>query len=75
MNSDLKIVEGRVGSAPARVELPPNPVVCIFEPDHAEESAVADRYLHDAKGAGRNLVMTESEFVSAPANTNLKALT
>jgi hypothetical protein len=41
MTSELKIVEGVVGS----------------------------------RGAGRGLVMTESEFVSAPAKTNLKALT
>jgi len=35
----------------------------------------SDLKIIDAKGAGRNLAMTESEFVSAPANTNLKALT
>jgi diguanylate cyclase (GGDEF)-like protein len=41
MNSHPKIVQGAHQPAPVRAELPPNPVVCIFEPDGGEESAAA----------------------------------
>jgi diguanylate cyclase (GGDEF)-like protein len=41
MNSHPKIVEATFDPAPLRAELPPNPVVCIFERDGAEESAAS----------------------------------
>jgi diguanylate cyclase (GGDEF)-like protein len=41
MNSHPKIAGETFGPGPPRAELPPSPVVCIFEPDGAEESAEA----------------------------------
>jgi diguanylate cyclase (GGDEF)-like protein len=45
MNEHPKIAQGAYQggyqAAPVRAELPPNPVVCIFEPDGGEESAAA----------------------------------
>jgi Diguanylate cyclase, GGDEF domain len=41
MTSNAKIIEERIGSAPARTELSPNPVLCIFERDGAEESTAS----------------------------------
>jgi hypothetical protein len=38
MRSDVKNIAGRIDSAPARMELPRNPVVCICERDGADES-------------------------------------
>jgi diguanylate cyclase (GGDEF)-like protein len=41
MTSDAKIIEEKIGLATARTELPLNSVVCVFERDGAEESAVS----------------------------------
>jgi len=47
MNSHPRMVQGTFDPASPRAELPPSPVVCIFEPDDAEESAeAAVRQLH-----------------------------